>query len=59
MLRGDLLKRRLFFFAYGHHFWTARGKITPLGEIEEAGNNAWDLLETTFGTHGIFIDAWE
>ena len=59
MLRSDLFERRFFFFTYGHNFGTARGKVTPLGEIEEARDNTGNLLETTFGTSGIFINAWE
>src|SRR6266571_7558234 len=59
MLWSDLFERRFFFFAYGHHFWTARGKFTPLGKIEEARHNAGNLLETTFGTSDIFINARE
>src|SRR5215470_10043665 len=56
MLRSDLFERWLLFFAYGHKFGTARGKFTPLGEIEEARHNARNFLETTFGTPGIFIN---
>jgi len=59
MLRSNLLERRLFFFTYGHYFWTARSKFTPLGKMEETRNNTGNLLETAFGAHGIFIDAWE
>ena len=59
MLWSNLFERRFFFFAYRHNFGTARGKFASLGQIEEARHNAGDLLETPFGTTGIFINARE
>src|SRR5438067_8928995 len=59
MLRSDLFERWFLFFTHGHNFGTARGKFTPLRQIEKARHNAGNLLETTFGTSGIFVNARE